>query len=66
MREIKIADRLCKKCGICIALCPKSVFGTAADGTPQVVDASSCIGCKLCQLRCPDFAIRVEDETWVS
>lgn len=50
----------CKGCGICISFCPKSVL--IAEGLDQkvhVADESLCIGCKMCQVHCPDFAIEV-------
>ena len=27
---------------------------------PELVDAGRCIGCRLCEFYCPDFAIYVE------
>ncbi len=50
----------CKSCGICYGLCPKNVLSPDAEGKPVVTNADACILCKLCELRCPDFAIRVE------
>lgn len=50
----------CKACGLCYGLCPKQVLSPDHEGKPTVADADSCILCKLCALRCPDFAIRVE------
>ena len=49
-----------KSCGICYGLCPKNVLAADHDGKPQVIDADACILCRLCELRCPDYAIRVE------
>lgn len=49
--------RLCKACGICIGLCPKQAL--EADSTGKPVAGDSCIGCRLCELRCPDYALRV-------
>lgn len=50
----------CKSCGICYGLCPRNVLAADRDGKPAVVNADACILCRLCELRCPDFAIRVE------
>lgn len=50
----------CKSCGICYSLCPKNVLAANENGKPKVVDKDACIVCKLCELRCPDFVIRVE------
>lgn len=61
MKKITLKRALCKGCGICIALCPKQVFDTDIEGKPVIVQVDKCIGCKLCQYRCPDFALNVED-----
>ena len=52
----------CKGCGICVELCPKKVL--ELDDKDKVVAArpQDCICCKLCELRCPDFAIEVETQ----
>lgn len=58
--KIMIENKLCKQCGICSALCPKQVFDQKYGDYPVVARPEDCIGCKLCQMRCPDFAIEVE------
>jgi 2-oxoglutarate ferredoxin oxidoreductase subunit delta len=50
---------LCKACGICIALCPTTVFDRGADGQAVVARPEDCTACRLCELHCPDFAIDV-------
>ena len=52
----------CKKCGICIAFCPKNVLDPGPDGGPVPARPEDCIRCHMCELRCPDFAISVADE----
>lgn len=60
-----IADR-CKECGLCIAVCPKKVlvrsekYNKYGFRYPEPVGIDNCIGCKLCEYNCPDFAIFVE------
>ncbi len=56
----KIYKNWCKRCGICIAFCPKKAFEIDQDGYPVLKDNQSCNGCGLCELRCPDFAIVVD------
>lgn len=56
---------LCKGCGICLEVCPaKCLFwgeelGYYSNLTPEC-DIEKCIACGLCQIHCPDCAIKVE------
>ena len=59
--KITINEKWCKKCGICIAFCPKMVFVADDFGLPVVKDGQNCIKCMLCEIRCPDFAVEVKD-----
>ncbi len=49
----------CKKCGICIGLCPHKVFDWGEDRYPVAANPEKCKICGLCEYRCPDFAITV-------
>ena len=49
----------CKKCGICIEFCPRKVYERGEDGYPVVAQPDNCTNCRLCEYRCPDFAITV-------
>ena len=51
---------LCKACGICIDLCPEDVYERDKLGFPVLARAEDCTSCLLCELHCPDFAIKVE------
>jgi len=53
---IKIEHSLCKRCGICVEICPKKAL--ALNGELKV-DEEKCASCGLCELYCPDFALEV-------
>lgn len=59
--EVKINLEFCKGCGICIAFCPTQTLGFHK-GKATVAYPENCIGCTFCELRCPDFAISVEEK----
>lgn len=56
----------CKGCLICKELCPKNVYDAAKKGKPVPARIEDCIYCRLCELRCPDMAIRIDvsDPQW--
>ena len=51
----------CKGCGICVAFCPTDVLAIVEDNKCKIVDLEACIKCAQCELRCPDFAIYLEE-----
>lgn len=62
-RAITVRASWCKACGICIAFCQPAVLRADRSGTPQVVNLEACTLCMLCELRCPDFAIHVVEDS---
>ncbi len=50
---------LCKGCNICVAFCPTQVL-KLIKAKAKVVEPEKCTFCRLCELRCPDFAITVD------
>ena len=58
--KIEINKKWCKACGIGVEFCPKNVLDFGLEGKAAVVDLESCIGCNMCEYRCPDYAIKVE------
>jgi 2-oxoglutarate ferredoxin oxidoreductase subunit delta len=60
--KIDIYKAWCKACGICVAFCPTGALAKDEAGNPYVKDIKKCISCGWCEIRCPDFAIRVEQK----
>ncbi len=60
-KTVKVYKGWCKRCGICVAFCPRQALETDKDGYPSLKDPRGCDGCGLCELMCPDFAIVVEN-----
>jgi len=51
----------CKACGLCMAFCPQKIIVADKNGKPTVMEPDQCIGCRFCELHCPDFAITVTE-----
>jgi len=56
---------LCKSCGTCLEICPTKALKYGKDlayyGQPAPdCNIKKCIACKLCEINCPDSAIRVD------
>lgn len=49
----------CKACGICMAFCPQKIISADRNGKPVIENTDDCIGCRFCEIHCPDFAITV-------
>lgn len=58
--SIKIDERRCKQCGLCLYYCPQKVYIWEKGAVPKPENLAVCTACKLCELHCPDFAIEVE------
>ena len=57
--SVEIYKSWCKRCGICAAFCPVEALGQDETGLAYAKDPEKCTGCRLCEMRCPDFAIQV-------
>lgn len=58
--RIEINEIYCKGCYICIEFCPTQVLEMKGV-VVSVKNLEACIACMQCELRCPDFAIKVTD-----
>jgi NAD-dependent dihydropyrimidine dehydrogenase PreA subunit len=54
--NIRWVDEWCKRCNICVEICPKDSLVLTHDA---IIEATDCIRCKLCERFCPDLAIEV-------
>jgi 2-oxoglutarate ferredoxin oxidoreductase subunit delta len=57
---VKVNEAWCKKCGVCIAFCPKKVLESDELGQVVVAKQEECIACLICERLCPDYAINIE------
>ena len=60
--SVSVNKERCKKCENCISFCPQNVLSKDENNFPLVEKADDCTRCRLCEMRCPDFAIKVEDQ----
>lgn len=54
--NIRWVDEWCKRCNICVEICPKDSLVLTHDA---IIEAEDCIRCGLCERYCPDLAIEV-------
>lgn len=57
MTQISVDAELCKKDGICVAVCPARVLVVGADGLPEEVAGERCIHCGHCVAVCKSQAL---------
>ena len=57
---VDIFEPWCKRCLLCVELCPKNVFDVEPTGRVYVKAPEACTQCKICALHCPDYAILLE------
>lgn len=55
-----IDEKKCTNCGTCVDVCPMAVF-EKGENTAKVVKPEDCIGCRACEVQCPEECIKVED-----
>ena len=57
--KLSIYHTWCKRCGNCVAFCPRDVLAADEWGYPYLQNPQRCTGCGLCAMLCPDFALSV-------
>ena len=58
-KKLAIIPNWCKGCGICVAFCPKGALELINEKV-ALKEGADCVKCGLCEQRCPDYAIFVE------
>ena len=69
MPIVKIDEKYCKGCDLCVTVCPEGIIAidesrlTAKGNNPAVVRSQElCTACTNCALICPDVAISIYRE----
>lgn len=69
MPRVRVLEKYCKSCGLCITVCPKKGLEIVTSRLNEQgvqpagpVAEVKCTGCGRCFLICPDAAIEIEDE----
>jgi len=57
-----VDERRCKGCGVCVKVCPSKVF-EIRNGKAFPSNAKACIGCRMCEIQCPNYAIKLSFKT---
>ncbi len=57
--KLSLYPAWCKRCGNCIAFCPRGALDRDPWGYPVLARPDRCTMCHLCEMLCPDFAISV-------
>ncbi len=59
-KKLVLNQGWCKGCGVCAAFCPKGVLALKGNKI-EIVEPDKCILCGMCEVRCPDYAIWLEE-----
>jgi NAD-dependent dihydropyrimidine dehydrogenase PreA subunit len=57
-----VDDKKCTGCNTCVEICPMQVFELDTEKKKAVPKKpGDCIGCRACEVQCPESAIKVND-----
>lgn len=59
-KKLMINTAWCKGCGICVAFCNNQAL-ELKDGKVALKEDNKCTMCGLCEMRCPDYAIYINE-----
>lgn len=59
MPQQKIDPSKCSGDGTCVCVCPVGVYEIKKDRV-VAVNPEACIGCRACEVQCPNSAITIE------
>ena len=64
MEKIKLNNKRCKGCYLCVSVCPVKALSPSGELGEQgyetvKVDEEKCITCGSCYRMCPDYAIEI-------
>jgi|SRR3989338_933418 len=65
--KVTLFSGLCKSCGECVVKCPVKCIDWDEKEMGQLgeqaikIDLDICIGCKTCEMICPDHAVQITD-----
>ena len=60
MPSVEIDFEKCKHCGMCVDMCPVQVYEKQGEKV-TIAKPKECIGCRACEVQCPEGAIKVKD-----
>ena len=58
---IKIDQKRCNRCGICVDMCPMDVLRMGSKGYPIMRYSDDCWYCDICVFVCPRQAVTLTD-----
>ena len=67
MPKVRVLEKYCKGCGLCVPACPKKILYLSEEVDRRGVHVvkihaeTPCTGCLNCTTMCPDAALEVDE-----